>query len=150
MPRRVGHESNGVRQRVVEKGNDKLWKLHCVDTLWVDGEHGGAATGGDGWEIWARDVDRGVRRAWVDRNVGFRITTTVNLSLIFPLVIEVVAQVVAVGIRGCRKCSRRWCRPPIFVWRIRGGGWSGWWGWRRSLMSNPGCCVAAVGRISFD
>ncbi len=45
----VGHECNGVRRRVVEKGNDKLWKLHCADTLWVG--RGAAATGGDGWEV---------------------------------------------------------------------------------------------------
>ncbi len=47
----VGHECNGVRRRVVEKGNDKLWKLHCADTLWVNGGRGAAATGGDGWEV---------------------------------------------------------------------------------------------------
>ncbi len=129
-PRRVGPESDhGVRRRVVEKGNDKLWKLHCADTRWVDGGCGAVATGGDRWEVWARDVDGGMRHAWVDRNDGFRITTAVNLSLIFTLVIEVIARFVAVGFRGRRKCSRHPCRPSIFGRRIRGGGWSSWWGW---------------------
>jgi hypothetical protein len=52
-----------VRWRGVEKSNDKLWKLHCADTLWVDGGHGAAATGGDGWKVRAQDVDGGVRGA---------------------------------------------------------------------------------------
>ncbi len=32
-PKLVGHESDGVHQRVVEKVGDKLWKLHCADNL---------------------------------------------------------------------------------------------------------------------
>ncbi len=37
-PKLVGHECNGVRQRVVEKGNDKLWKLHCADPFGLMGD----------------------------------------------------------------------------------------------------------------
>ncbi len=137
----VGHKSNGVRRRVVEKGNDKLWKLHCVDTLWVNGGRGVSATGGDGWEVRAQDVDRGMRGAWVNRDNKFTITVAINFPLIFPFVIKFVARVVAVGFCGCckcsrrpcrpphRKCSRRPCRPPIVGRRIRDGGWSSWWGW---------------------
>jgi hypothetical protein len=93
----VGHESNGVCRRVVEKGGDKLQKLHCVDTLWVDGGHGEVATGGDGWEVRAQDVNGGVRGAWVNRNIGLRFTIAINLPLIFILAIEFVARVIAVG-----------------------------------------------------
>jgi hypothetical protein len=108
------------------------------------------ATGGDRWEVRARDVNEVVRGAWVNRDIRFRITVAISLPLIFPFVIEFVARVIAVGVRGHHKCSRRPCRPPIFGQRITGSGWSGWWGWRRSLMSNLGCCIAAVGRSTFD
>ncbi len=93
-PKLVGHECNGVRWRVIKKGNDKLWKLHCADTLWVDGERGVAATGGDRREVRAQDVGKGMRGTWVNRDIGFRITVAINFPFIFPFVIEVITQVV--------------------------------------------------------